>query len=134
MGILWTVWPLDDKMKAWLDESGVDYPDQPSRFPTGHEIKRVVTSLETFDVKINDNGLGRTWQANIVAKGGGDTGEWTLLNVTRYSGDEQEQQLWFEKGWEPLIKRILRELTASTGPLVLIADAGGAPQVITSAT
>jgi len=133
MGILWTVWPLDDEMKSWLDETGVDYPKEPSRFPTGREIKEVIAGLQEFDIKINDNGIGSPWQASIVSKSGGDSGEWTLLNIQEYSGDDEQQKLWFEKGWESLIASILREITKSCGPLVLIADCGGEPQVIFTA-
>jgi hypothetical protein len=74
--------------------------------------------------------VGATWQASIVAKEGGDTGEWTLLNINEYTGDEKEQELWFEKGWESLIARILRQLAVHSGPLVLIPDTGGEPTVI----
>ena len=135
MGVLWTVWPLDEKMKSWLDETGVEYPAAPSRFPTGSEIKKVVASFkEGFDVKINDNGLNGPWQASIVSKAGGDTGEWALLNISEYSGDDQEQELWFEKGWESLNVKILKELSLHSGPLVLLADTGEEPIVISNAT
>ncbi len=134
MGVLWTVWPLDEQMKSWLDETGVSYPNLSSRWPKGSEIKTVVASLGNFDVKVNDNGIGATWQASIVAKEGGDSGEWTLLNISKYSGDEEEQELWFEKGWESLITRILTQLTAYSGPLVLIADTSGEPTVIYNET
>lgn len=134
MGVLWTVWPLSDEMKAWLDECGVEYQDESSRLPTGREIKRVVASLDAFfDIEINDNGIGGSWHATIVAKSGGDTGEWTLLHISDYTGDDDEQQLWFEKGWESLIVRILKDLATSTGTLVLLPDTGNEPQVITSA-
>ena len=130
MGILWTVWPLDEKMCAWLDETGVAYPDVASRFPTGREIKEVVAGLVDFDVEITDNGLGAAWQAFVVSRAGGDTGPWTLLNVSEYSGDDQPQELWFEKGWESLITSILAALAVRAGPLVLIADTGDDPVVI----
>lgn len=134
MGILWTVWPLDDQTKSWLDSTGIKYPKEPSRFPTGREIKDVVRGLVGFNVEITDNGLGSHWQASIVSKQGGDTGEWTLLNITEYSGDDAEQKLWFEKGWESLITSILRELSKHSGPLVLIPDVGGDPIIISNET
>ena len=130
MGILWTVWPLNEEMKSWLSETGVDYPDVESRFPTGHEIKTALDELAEYDIRINDNGVGEPWQATIIAKEGTGEKEWTLLNITEYSGDTEPQELWFEKGWESLIKHVLHVLSAYCGPLVLMADTGGDPEVI----
>jgi len=117
-------------MKDWLREIDVQYPDVASRFPSGAEIKDVISRLSGFDVTIADNGIGGIWQASIVSKLGGDIGEWTVLNVNEYTGDHEEQKLWFEKGWESLIQKILGELVKTTGPLVLIDDASSHPQVI----
>ena len=130
MGILWTVWPLDSQMTAWLQELEVPHPDVLSRFPTGREIKTVLSKLHGFNVEIRDNGIGFAWQASIVSVLGGDMCEWTLLNINEYSGDDEQQQLWFEKGWESLIKSILCRLVKDAGPLVLIDDASSRPQVI----
>jgi len=130
MGILWTVWPLDSQMKTWLQELGVPHPDVSSRFPTGCEIKAVLSQLHGFNVEIQDNGIGCNWQASIVSILGGDKGGWTLLNISEYFGDQERQQLWFEKGWESLIKTILCHLVKDTGPLVLIDDASSQLQVI----
>jgi hypothetical protein len=130
VGILWTVWPLDEGMREWLDEQCIAYPERPSRFPTGAEIKSVLAMLTSYDVEITDNGLEEHWQAFIVHKEGGDSSPWTRLNVSNYSGDHLPQQLSFEKGWESLITEILQHLSVACGPLVLIADTGGEPTVI----
>ena len=124
------MWPLDDQMCAWLDEQQIAYPKAPSRFPTGAEIKRVINSLNGYNVEVNDNGVGASWQASIVHESGGDSGPWTLLNISTYSGDAEPQQLWFEKGWESLVTEILQKLTNACGPLALIADSGDKPTVI----
>ena len=102
--------------------------------PTGREIKDVIAALSGFDIEIIDNGVGGLWQADIVSKLGGDQGGWTLLNIEEYSGDDEEQELWFEKGWESLIKSILKELSKKSGPLALIPDTGDEPIVISTAT
>lgn len=130
MGVLWTVWPTDTQMKVWLDEQGIAHPDACSRFPTGCEIKAVLSKLQGFNVEIRDNGIGGSWQAWITSALSGDAAEWTLLNISEYSGDQEEQRLSFEKGSESLIRRVLGELAKSTGPLVLIDDASSRPQVI----
>src|ERR1700689_3644016 len=134
MGIMWTVWPLDDKMKEWLNQIGIAYQNTPSRFPTGKEIKLLVANLKLqgFNVRVCDNGVGKAWQALIASEVG--AGEWANLMVTRFSGDDQEQELYFEKGSESLIVLILKELAQKCGPLVLIAEAGGDPQIITAST
>jgi hypothetical protein len=128
MGILWTVWPTDDKMKEWLDSEDIEYPQEPSRFPKGKEVKEVLNNLVGYKVKIYDNGIGNTWQADIHSEV--KLEEWTLLNISEYSGDEESQEIWFEKGHEDLIKLILKRLSEICGPLVLIDDAGCEPQVI----
>jgi hypothetical protein len=130
MGILWTVWPLDDDMSSWLDDQEVAYPRAPSRFPTGAEIKAVTSGLRAHNVKVNDNGLHAPWQALITQKGDATDPEWAVLTVSDYSGDDLPQQLYFEKGHESLIIEILKRLVSSCGPLVLIDDAGGEPSVI----
>jgi len=131
MGILWTVWPLDGEMCSWLDEQEVAYPRTPSRFPTGIEIKAVISGLTAYSVKVNDNGLNAPWQALLTQKGNDIDPEWAVLTISDFSGDDLPQQLYFEKGHESLIVEILRRLAASTGPLVLIDDAGSEPSVIT---
>lgn len=130
MGILWTVWPLDDDMCQWLDEQEVAYPLTSSRFPTGAEIKAIVYGLKGHSVKVNDNGLHVLWQALITPKGDEVGPEWAVLSVSDFSGEDLPQQLYFEKGHERLIIEILQRLTPSCGPLVLIADAGGKPAII----
>lgn len=128
MGVLWTVWPLDEQMQAWLGEQGIEFPDKPSRFPTGGEIKAV---LEAFPgaAEITDNGIGGAYSA-FLTLGAADDEMWTLLQITSFTGDEEPQELWFEKGHEQLIADVLRKLTPACGPLVLIADVGDPPQVI----
>ena len=132
MGVLWTVRPLIDEIKSYLDETGIDYPNNPSRLPTGREINDVVVALLAFDVKINNNGVGSSWQAHIVSRRNQD--EYALLNIEEYTGDDQEQELWFEKGSEKVIRLILQKLSNKAGPLVLIPDTGDEPTVISTAT
>ncbi|MBW4619144.1 MAG: hypothetical protein KME17_07265 [Cyanosarcina radialis HA8281-LM2] len=134
MGVIWTVFLLDEQMKDWLDEIGVGYPNAFSKFPTGREVKEVLPALSDFDVEVDDNGVGASWQASIVSKSGGDSGEWTVLNITEYSGDDKQQKIWFAKGSRNLIALILKELSNQVGPLVLIPDTGDNPLVISATT
>ncbi len=129
MGILWTTYPLTDEMKEWLDSEGVEYPNTPSRFPTGSEIRNALKQLQGLNVEITDNGIGGPWQAWIESKSEPEE-FWTLLNISVYSGDDEPQEIWFEKGNESTIKSVLQSICSNCGPLVLIADVGGEPEVI----
>ncbi len=129
MGILWTTYPLSDEMKEWLDSEGVAYPDAPSRFPTGFEVKDALQQLDNLSIKITDNGLGKHWFAWIESRTEPEE-FWTLLTISAYTGDNEPQEIWFEKGHEDLIKTVLRCICAKCGPLVLIADVGSEPEVI----
>ena len=129
MGILWTVWPIDDDMKSYLDKEGINYPCSPSRFPTGQEVKGVLKGMTDYKIEYYDNGLGNSWQANIQLVSNPEE-SWTLLNISEFTGDLEPQQLWFDKGDENLIKSILKLLSNNSGPLTLIADCGGPPQII----
>ena len=128
MGILWTVWPLDDQMRTWLDEQDIAFPDRPSRFPTGREIKEALTDF-AGSPDIRDNGVGGPYSA-FLRRRTAEEEQWTLLQITEFTGDDEPQKLWFEKGHEQLIVDVLRKLTLACGPLTLIADVGDPPQII----
>lgn len=130
MSVLWTVRPVDEAMRNWLDELDVAYPNKASRFPTGIEIKAILAALSDYDVSINDLGIGAPWQAAIVHKSGDRVGPWTTLNIVSYTGDELPQQLSFARGSEKLVTETLQRLSKKCGPLVLIADRDSAPMVI----
>jgi hypothetical protein len=129
MGIMWTVWPLDGDMINWLTSQNIEFPSSASRFPTGFEIKRLLADPALL-VKINDNGKGKIFQALIEDKAG-PKHRWANLMITDYTGDEEPQKLYFEKGDETLIWDVLKQLTTHCGPLALIDDAGDPPRVIT---
>lgn len=129
MGVLWTTYPLNDEMTEWLDSLEVPYPKTPSRFPTGREVKDAIAELGGVKVTIRDNGVGATWQAWLESESKPDE-LWTLLNITNYSGDNESQEIWFEKGHDQLIKQVLAVICKKCGPLVLIPDTGGDPEVV----
>lgn len=85
------------------------------------------------NVEVTENGDGGPYSA-FVTQGTGDDKRWTLLQVTEFTGNSHRQKLWFEKGHEDLIKELLQRLTRACGPLALIADVGGPPQIIEAAT
>lgn len=129
MGVLWTTYPINVEMREWLESEGVEAPENDSRFPTGREVKQALENLEEVTVEITDNGVGHTWQAWINSKLEPEK-IWTLLNISKYSGDDKPQEVWFEKGDENLIKYVLGKISYYSGPQVLIPDTGDTPEVI----
>ncbi|WP_446995275.1 hypothetical protein [Rhizobium leguminosarum] len=129
MGVMWTVWPLDAEMTVWLSEQGISYPVLPSRWPTGSEVKRALSDLG-LTAEITDNGPMAPWHAFVQEAADDPEDKWALLIIPDYSGDHEPQKLHFEKGHEPLIRRILSRLAVACGPLVLINDADSVPEVI----
>jgi hypothetical protein len=69
------------------------------------------------------------WHA-FVQEAADPENKWALLIIREYSGDHEPQKLFFEKGHELLIRRILSHLALACGPLVLINDADSVPVVI----
>lgn len=129
MGVMWTVWPLDSEMTIWLSEQGISFPALPSRWPTGSEIKRALVDLG-LTVQITDNGHMAPWHAFVKEAADDPENKWALLIIQDYSGDHEPQKPHFEKGHEPLIRRIISRLAFACGPLVLINDADSVPEVI----
>jgi hypothetical protein len=131
MSVLWTISALDEPMHQWLNDLGVLFPLQPSRLPTGAEIKSALADFSGYDVKIADRGIGSAWEADIVDQRGAEHG-WAFLRIIKFTGDDQPQELYFEKGSEPLMTALLSRLTPICGPLALIPDTGDLPTVIDS--
>lgn len=128
MGVLYTVWPLDSQMKEWLTSQGIEFPDVASRWPVKHEVRATLSALSGFNVKYTENGQNERWDATVEAPDIEDL--WTLLHANPEAESDGTTHIDFEKGEPALIIAILRDLSTTTGPLVLTADAGGEPLVI----
>jgi hypothetical protein len=126
--------PLGDEMVTYLGDVGVAVPDwsPPSRDPTPQEIRTVCGSLTDFKVQVFSP-PGHEWQ--LMIEGLTDPGkeQILLLRVAKFSGDESiPHQTWFETRWPSLILRIVRALSVSCGPLVIVDTSGCTPIVVTS--
>ena len=132
MGVLWSVFPLDHRVRQWLDELEVPYPDKPSRYPTGAEVKAVLRSLNSYKVEITERGVGRDWNASINWAADAGKGPWASLRIIEYSGDDLPQEIWFSGGWSEPMTEILRGLSVTCGPLILVPTTGELPEVITA--
>jgi hypothetical protein len=134
MGVLYTVVPLDDEIAGYLRDSGGTVPTaaEPARNPTPREISAVCDALRGQRVHYNVN-PGSFWQAVVEGVTGSEREPWTLLNISTFSGSEDEPHpIWFEKGWPLLILDILQRLSVRCGPLVVIPDTGEAPIAVTA--
>ena len=124
MGVMWTVWPLDRDMRNYMASEGIEFPDLPSRFPTGRETRSAVAALSGYVVESREPKVGKSWQA-IIRTEDWDEDRWAILEVSEYSGDCEEQKIRFEKGRLAVMFPLLQTLAKSTGPLLLIPDDAG---------
>lgn len=118
MGVSWTIWPLDDEIRPVLDDMGIDYPDAPSRWPTGAELKATLAALSGFEIEAADNGPGGPFSATLYR----DETHWALLQVSDFAGDHLAVQPCFEKGHEAVIRPFIARLAIACGPLVAIVN------------
>jgi hypothetical protein len=132
VGVLYSVFPLDDEIATYVRDTGGSVPrfKRSSRHPTPAEIRAACDALPKQRTEYNVNPTG-VWQAMVQGANDPDTEPWTLLNVQEFSGSEDEpHRIWFEKGWPSLILEIVRRLAGPCGPLVIVADTGAAPLVV----
>jgi len=137
MGVLYTVLPLDDELATYLRDEGAHVPPRPktTRNPTLLEVRDVCDRLAGFRTEYFVSPDAKHWQASIEGAADPEQEPWTLLNVSDFTGRENEpQKIWFEKGWESLILRVLHRLAGPCGPLVLIPDTGEPPMVVSADT
>ena len=132
MGVLYIVVPLDDSITGYLRDIGVPFSESgiPSRNPTPNELREAAASLAdqrvTFYIRPT-----HAWQIMIEGQHDPEHEPWTLLNVTDFSGDEdQPHSFWFEKGWPSLILRVVHALSTRCGSLVIVPDTGCKPIVV----
>jgi hypothetical protein len=130
MGILYTVWPLDDSARDWLRSQNIPSPSRQSRWPTRHELQELLAGLSGFSVEYTDNGPGMSWDASISDNEPGDAECWTLLHAEPEGGDDARTKVHFEKGEPYLIVALLRGLSRTVGPLMLMPDVGGPPMIV----
>lgn len=134
MGVLYCVVPLDDEIAGHLRDSGETVPtaDEPARNPTPREIRAVCDALRGQRVQYNVK-PGSFWQAVVEGATEPEREPWTLLNISKFSGSEEEpHEICFDKGWPSLILNIVQRLSIRCGPLVVIPDTGEAPIAVTA--
>ena len=136
MGVLYSVFPIDAEMTAYLETVGETAPEsrQMSRNPTPLEIREVCGRLKDQRVQFFSP-PNHAWQVMIEGRNDPEHQPWTLLNISAFNGDETlPHPIWFEKGWPSLILRVVRDLTEYCGTLVLVPDSGGKHVVLSSSS
>jgi hypothetical protein len=136
MGVLYLVTPLvqfaEQANKPWLDAIGFTVPaNAPTgRNPTAKEVRAVLESLSGYAITYHIDEW--TWVANVVNVAKPDGPDWTTVHLSRFEGNESEPtSVFFAKGSEELIVKIVEQLSQFCGPLVVDNDISGAPLLVT---
>ena len=128
---MYSLFPLSEEMRSWLDEQSIAYPlNVESRNPLLTEAQSVLAQLDGYKVEETAVSVGKFWQAFIQDKKDPEHKGWATLNILSLTDGPNE--MYFEKGWPDLIIRITVLLSRHTGPLVLFCDAGDPPLVVTA--
>src|SRR5215468_75725 len=105
MGVLYAVVPVNDEMADYLRETGESVPaaHEMPRNPTPREIRAVCNALPGQRVRYRFK-PGAHWQAVVEGAADPEQEPWTLLNISEFSGSEDEPHpISFDKGWPSLI-------------------------------
>lgn len=129
VGVLYSVLPLNDQVRVWLDNEGLEYPrGVEGRRPSPRELAEAAASVDGFKT---DESTGKDWwQLSVSGTTDPSREAWTLVNALKFAGRDTPCEFYFEKGWPDLIVKIVRALAAVTGPVVLVPDTGCGPAVI----
>jgi hypothetical protein len=128
MGVMYSVFPVDDQVRRWLVDEGISAPNSNGRAPTPNEIK---AALETLDDQAVSYNIGHgVWQARIDDVTSPETGPWTLLNVSEFTDVDAPCRFYFEKGWPELIVKVAHRIARISGPVAIVPDTGCPPAVV----
>ena len=125
MGVFYLVEPFEDEQREWLEEAGVEMPQDAGkrRNPTPAEIRAVCDSLEGFGVEYNSSAKNKFWQANVEGNTKATRNRGTLLNIDNWGGSESRRyKIGFEKGDPDVSLKIVHGLTGKCGPLMIVPD------------
>ena len=128
MGVMYSVFPLQSELCDWLDEQGVVWPEVPSRNPTLAELKAAIARMPDLQSEASAEVLGQRWSNLLTQTTSGAKRPWCMLQIIALQ--ERENEFYVENGDPVLILQLLAQLCESTGPLVLITDAGDIPRLV----
>jgi hypothetical protein len=128
MSVMYSVFPLEHRMREWLEEQNVPLPAVFGRNPTLAELQGAIASLCSHSTKQTTAVLGQSWEAFVTRNGDPESESWCIARIIKLA--EGENEFYFEKGSPELIIEVLAKLAEETGPLVLVSDAGDVPLVV----
>ena len=96
MGVMYSVFPLQPELCAWLDEEGLAYPKEPSRNPRLSEIKAVIAANPRWQAELSDEQIGKRWSALLTMAEEAGRKPWCMLQIMELRPAENE--FYFEKG------------------------------------
>lgn len=127
MGVLYSVFPVNDKIRDWLQSENINCPAIDGQFPTRSEITTVLDGAAGLATDYSQS--GQRLEAIVTDTEDPTGATWTLIQIPE-SDLSPFCELYFEKGCPQLIARILYSLTKVIGPVTLVPDTGCAPLVI----
>ena len=134
MGVIYSVFPLDDKFRAALseyDQQDEGWPD--GRNPSIAEVRHALDGLIGFKADFEPTPVsGGAWGATIEDATHPEEGPWTTLRTLNYIDEAVPTEIYFEKGWPDLIVSTVARLAKTCGTLCLVPDTGEAPLVVHS--
>jgi hypothetical protein len=113
---------------AWLEHLDLPLPGTapPGRYPAPVEISAVLEGIQGIRVSywVSDS----VWEATMVSR---VDVTWGSLAIRDYSGDpESPHHFYYPAGWDEIILLVTSNLVRQCGPLVLLPDSGGVPQLV----
>jgi hypothetical protein len=133
MGVIYIVLPLsheEDEIISWLHSLRLTCPPDEGRYPTIEELRFVLDHLDGYSIHYS-TGAGH-WYAD-VSPTDQVTSDWACIVVDNYhDNDTDSHDFYFERGSPRVMLLILQRLTRMCGPLILLADTGDLPMVVTA--
>lgn len=119
MGVLYSAFPVNRDIRAWLADMELPVPESDGHTPTPSQL---VTALKTLiNHKIEFNVGAGVWQAYISDS---ETGAWTVLNILDYTESDEPCEFYFAKGYPVLVIKIIHRISQDCGPIAVVPNIG----------
>jgi hypothetical protein len=131
MGVIYSVFPIDDDVREWLASDCHQNPMSHGHAPTPHQLMQVLKTLDGQLVEFNIH--PGVWQATISDPISPETGPWTMLNVPDFHDEESNDEpcrFYFEKGWPSLIVKVVHGISQICGSFAIVPDTGCPPAIV----
>jgi hypothetical protein len=134
MGVLSIVFPLShqqEELVSWLHSLHLACPPGEGRYPTLEELRLVLDHLDGYTTRYSA-GLSH-WYAEVFPTDQVTSSDSASIVVNDYhNNDADPHEFCFERGSPHVMLLILQRLARLCGPLILLADTGALPVVVTA--